>query len=132
MSTIDPRKRRLGRRPGRSGKPLRPITTRLPEDEDARLRAIVRARGITVFRFLQDAVRAAMAEINPEEYSRKNRGDIFETIAALGAAGLSPRREPTERGSDGLPLPRLREKDADARRAALGPPPGRDRPDIIW
>jgi len=131
MSTIDPRKRRLGRRPGRSGRPQRPITTRLLPEDMARLQAIVRARRVTVFAFMRDAILRAMGEINPEEYSRKNE-DIYETAAALGAAGLSPRREPTERGSDGLPLPRLREKDTDARRAALGPPPGRDRPDIIW
>lgn len=119
-------KRRLGRAPGRSGKPLRPMTTRLPEDEDRKLRAIVKARGITVFRFLQEAARAAMAgiEIEPPEHSREN----YDALA--GAGLISPRRDPPTSPA-GAPLPRLRERDAGERRLAAGPPAGRDRPTTL-
>ena len=119
---IDVRKRRLDRAPGRSGRPQpNPLVMCLPRDEDAAFRAMVRRRGTTINALLKELARAELekyAAIN----SRLNPAD------AMMAAGVSLRKEPVERGADGLPLARLRERDVDARRAQRGPPPGRDLP----
>jgi hypothetical protein len=123
MSTIDPRRKR-DRIPGRSGRPQRIVSTHLPTDDDRKLRALARHRQTSVFAILREAALAYLAGVNFDDYSRDTR-----TLDAFG--GLSPRREPTTRGDDGLPLPRLRERDAAERRKADGPPTGRDLPSNI-
>jgi hypothetical protein len=118
---IDVRKRRLDRAPGRSGRPQpNPLVMCLPRDEDAAFRAMVRRRGTTINALLKELARAEL-----EKYSAINsRPNPADAMMAAGPL----RKEPVERGADGFPLPRLRERDVDARKAARGLPPGRDLP----
>jgi hypothetical protein len=122
---IDVRKRRLDRAPGRSGRPQpNPLVMCLPRDQDAAFRAMVRRRGTTINALLKELARAELEKYSAIN-SRPNPAD------AVMAAGLSLRKEPVERGADGLPLARLREGDADQRRRNRPPPMGHDRPDNL-
>jgi hypothetical protein len=126
---IDPRKRRLGRRPGRAGRPQKPLTTHLSSEDLARLRAIVRARHTSVYRFLKDALLAAMAGINPDEYSRHDMREISDA-ADFHQTGHGLQRDQTSH-QGGTPLPRLRERDLHDRLANRPPPPGHDSPTTV-